>query len=122
MRVRAAVLIEAVVALAALIPIVIILIGIFPYAYSVDQTAWQRVGAQDLAVSALAQARQHDFDSLVSSTSQAQLEGIDYTVDLTVTPTPTTGVARKKAVLVQVSWQTPRRREVLAIETRLVRL
>lgn len=115
------VLTEAVVALAALIPIVIILIGIFPYAYSVDQTAWQRVGAQDLAVSALAQARQSDFDSLSSSSRLAQVEGIDYTVEVTVTPTPSSGTARKKAVLVEVSWQTPRRREVMSIETRLVR-
>lgn len=112
---------EVLLALSLVIAVVVLIAGIFPYSYQVDQKAWQKSSAQRLAASELERLRAADFDSLAGSSNTVRVEQVPFVVTTTVTNT-TPPPVKAKNVVCQVEWRTPNGTEKYIQETRIVKL
>lgn len=113
---------EALVAVGSLLPLIVVMIGIFPFAYSLDEAAAHRLTATDLAREALEGARASRFDDVSSATSQVVDDGTTYVVQSVVRPLPDAAAPLKKELTVTVRWKTGWRLHSVTVETVLPRL
>lgn len=123
-----AVLAEVLIALALLIPVIVMVAGLFPYSFSVDKEAWNQRTAQSLARSALEEARGTRFDDLVDFERSLLKDGTTYrvavrVVDVHQDPADPTRPVIEKSVTCEVSW--PRKHGAerpLRLETTVAKL
>jgi type II secretory pathway pseudopilin PulG len=116
-------LVEIIVAFAILIPLITVVVGIFPYASHITHRAGELATANDLATQALEQARAAMATAIpTSSTQKIDLNGINYSVVVTVQPFyPGSQPPPLYKVSTVVQWQTQQsyRIELDSILTRL---
>ncbi|MBI3928955.1 MAG: hypothetical protein HY319_25660 [Armatimonadetes bacterium] len=96
---RGGLLAEILISLGALIPVILVLAGLFPYSYWVGQSAHHRLDAHDIARTQLELARAADFSTLEDNEFSESRGGIDYRIVLDVSP-----AASRKQVVVTVTW------------------
>lgn len=98
---------ELLVSLTVLIPIMLVLIGVFPFAYGMDHKAADFSEAQEVAKDQLETLRATPFKDVASSSSVQTRGNLELKVQVTVTPWPAgQPVVRQKRVDVQVFWRT----------------
>ena len=119
---RGALLTEVLIALALLIPVVVLVAGLFPYSFSVDRKAWNNRTAQSLARSALEEARGLDFDNLATFQRSVTKDGTTFSVAVTVTEVGTPPDVREKNLLCTVTWPRKNGVDVLTLETKVAKL
>lgn len=108
MRTRGVALSELLVAVAVLIPVAVVTVGLFPYAHMVDRRAWALSQAENAARSRLEALRAMDFEDLPAvEASQETRDGFDYRVE--VTTSPESDLVRRASVVVR--WNTGREEE-----------
>jgi type II secretory pathway pseudopilin PulG len=120
-RQKAALLTEVLIALALLIPVVVIVAGLFPYSFSVDRKAWNQRTAQSLARSALEEARGQEFDSLDSFQRSVTKDGTTFQVELSVNALGAPDV-REKDLVCTVSWPRKNGVDTLRLESKVAKL
>ena len=109
---------ELLVSLTVLIPVMLVLIGIFPFAYSMDHKAADSSEAQEVAKDQLETLRAKPFHEVASFSSVQTRGNLELTVQVTVTPWPAgQPVVRQKRVDVKVLW----RNEKMLLTTYLYR-
>lgn len=122
---------EVLIALAMLIPVIVLVAGLFPYSFSVDRKAWNKRTAQSLARSAVERCRGVKFSDLVDFTEthppEAGQTGPTFTVEVTVTSLPSdpsnpTSEAREKKIACKVSWPEKHGLGELVVESRVAKL
>lgn len=111
---------EILVCVATLIPVVLILVAVFPFAYGLDHSAWERLQAQELLRTQLETLRANDFEQLANYTAQLSRAGTDYTTEVQIDPWPV-GQARliQKRATVTVSWHTTKGPQSAQLQTAL---
>lgn len=112
---------ELLVCIAALIPVLLVLIGVFPFAWGIDHRAWERLDAQEIARAQIEQNRTADFDSLPATTSVSETRGaIQYqtTSVIDVFPTGQSPVVQKRCTIT-VTWQAKGGVQTFTIQTLL---
>lgn len=108
-------LLEILILSASLIPVLLILISLFPYAYGLNGQARALATAQELAQTELERLRAAEFDALAPSASK---QG-DFAVAVTlVNHPPVQNPVRQKRATVTVSWG---REKSLQVQTLLFR-
>lgn len=97
---------ELLVSATVLIPIMLVLIGVFPFAYGMDHKAAELVDAQELARDHLEKLRDTPFDDLAGYTVIEKRGNMDLEVKVLVSDSPPgqTPVRQKRAD-VTVSWR-----------------
>lgn len=73
---RGSTLAELLAALMVLAPVLVVVVGLFPYAHSINRRAWALGTAQELARSRMEQLRRHP----VATTAKSTLDGTEFTV------------------------------------------
>lgn len=116
-RRRASVLAEVLVCLGTLVPVMLIAVGLFPYAYLIGDSSDRVELARGLAESDLATARATPFDELEPASRTEHRGGTEFTVQRQVADLS----PLEKRVTVEVAWTRPRPGE-FEIETRVPRL
>lgn len=100
-------------AFGVLVPIVVVAVGIFPFAHVLNRRAWDMSAAYDIARTELEQLRATDFDELPSSrTATEEHRGTVFTCTTTVT----TQNSLLKKISVTVTWQL-KKAESLQLDT-----
>jgi type II secretory pathway pseudopilin PulG len=95
---------EVLIGLLVLIPVAVVVVGMFPYAHTIDARAWALSTAQSLAESELETQRSVSFNA-VNNTSYHHLDrGMDFLVNVSVTPVD----AQLWSVTSNVTWQFQR--------------
>jgi type II secretory pathway pseudopilin PulG len=95
---------EILVSLMVFIPVAIVVVGLFPYAHTIDQRAWALGAAQGLAESQLEQARSEPINSVTNTSFHSLQRGLDFFVNVSVVPRD----AQSLLVTSNVSWQFQR--------------
>lgn len=113
---------EILIALAMLVPVIVLVSGLFPYSFSVDRRAWNQRTAQSLARSALEEARGVRFDTLASFSRQAVRQGTRFNVSVEVSSVGTPPDVREKDVTCTVSWPIKNGTDSLVLETKVAKL
>lgn len=119
---RASLLTEVLIALALLIPVVVLVAGLFPYSFSVDRKAWTARAAQSLARSALEEARGKKFEELATFTRDVVKDGTPFQVTTTVTGVGTPPSDREKDVVCTVSWPVKNGTDTLVLQSKVAKL
>ncbi len=94
---------ELLVSLTVLVPIILVLIGVFPFAYGMDHKAGDFIEAQELARDELEQLRTLPFEDVVSKVSTVQRGSLELRVSRTVSLQP--GDKRIRRVDLDVQWR-----------------
>lgn len=118
--VRGSLLTEVVIALALLIPVVVLVAGMFPYSFSVDRSAWTRRAAQNLARLQLEAMRAKSFDSVASLVGSQRVDNVEFLYQVEVSDIGSPPV-REKRVICRVNWAVKNGQKSLNQETRLSR-
>lgn len=112
---------EILVALAVLIPVAVVTVGVFPYAHMVDRRAWALSHAEDVARSQLEEIRATPWDRLpVTRSFEETRDGTEFQGALSVSPVPGLSEDLARRVTVTVTWRTGRA-ERLRLDTVLAR-
>ena len=102
-------LLEVLVLSASLIPVILILISLFPYAYGLNGQARALATAQELAQSELERLRGVEFDALAPSVYKHD----DFAVEVALAPHPAVqNPVRQKEATVTVRWGRDKSLEV----------
>ena len=117
---RGALLSEVLLALSLVVAVVVLIAGVFPYSYTVDQKAWRKSSAQRLVGSTIEQIRGQAFEDIASSSATVMVEQVPFKVDVTVSDT-TPHPVKSKTVHCTVSWNSPQGQESFAQETRVAK-
>jgi Tfp pilus assembly protein PilV len=117
---RAFSLAELLVALTVLIPIMLVLLGVFPFAYGMNQKAGELIEMQEIARDRVERLRATPFGDLASSTENLILGNTPVRVTVTVTDFPAgqTTVRQKKAD-VALDWSNGRGAQHFELSTLL---
>lgn len=115
-----ALLSEVLLALALVIAVVVMIAGIFPYSYRVDQKAWRKSSAQRLLGSTIEQIRGQAFEEVASSSNTVMVEQVPFRVNVTVSDT-TPEPVKSKTVHCTVTWDSSQGEESFAQETRVAK-
>jgi len=94
---------ELLVSLTVLVPIILVLIGVFPFAYGMDHKAADFIEAQEVARDELEQLRALPFEDVVSKDSTVQRGGLELRVSRIVSTLP--GDTRTRRVDLDVQWR-----------------
>lgn len=127
---------EILIALGVLIPVMVIVGGMFTFSFSVDRRAWNQRTARSLARSALEEVRGREFAVMASSTSvwppagmpaaeRAKLAsgGTEFTIEVTVDPSgPVDDTVQQRQVRSVVTWRGKNGDERLEAETTVARV
>lgn len=113
---------EVLIALALLIPVVVLVAGLFPYSFSVDRRAWNQRTAQSLARSAMEEARGVKFDELTSFSRNATREGTPFSVGVVVQDVGTPPDVREKTLICTVSWPVKNGTDQLVLQSKVAKL
>ncbi len=119
---------EVLIALALLVPVVVLVAGMFPYSFSIDARTWNTRTAQSLARSAFEKARGEKFEDLASFNEVVTRNNTPFTVELVITPVMVTPVgggppeAREKVAVCTVTWPRNNGTDTLVEETRIPKL
>lgn len=120
-RRRGLTLSEIVVAMAVLIPVVVVTAGMFPYAHMVDRRAWALSHAEDVGRSRLERVRATAWDRLpATETFTETRDGTEFQGVLTLAPAPGLSPDLARRVTVTVTWRTSRA-ETLRLDTLVAR-
>ena len=109
---------EIILCLSLVVAVLVLIAGIFPFSYKVDQKAWKLSSAQRIASSTLERLRGQEFDTLAGGFAVVQVEQVPFEVTVTVsdsTPPP----VKSKSVICEVQWETKNGRETYLQETRI---
>ncbi len=131
-----ALLTEILIALSILIPVMVIIGGMFTYSFSIDRRAWNERTARSLARSAIEAARGQKFEDMRSATStwppaglpaseRSKLAsgGTDYNVALTVDPDGHVDeTVKQRLVRCVVTWRGKNGEERIETETTVARV
>lgn len=93
---------ELLVSLTVFVPIILVLIGVFPFAYGMDHKAADFIEAQEVARDELEKLRGLPFDDVVSGSTILSRGRLELKVSRTVTPTPE---KRMKQIDLDVQWR-----------------
>ena len=97
---------ELLVCLTVLVPIILVLIGVFPFAYAMDHKAADFIEAQEVARDQLETLRARPFDEVSSFSTPIRRGKLDLTATATVDDWPSgQNPVRQKRVQLQVSWR-----------------
>ena len=97
---------ELLVSLTVLIPVMLVLIGVFPFAYGMDHKAANFSEAQEVGKDQLEILRARAFDDVTSYSSTQTRGNLELKVQVTVTPWPAgQPVVRQKRVDLRVFWR-----------------
>jgi prepilin-type N-terminal cleavage/methylation domain-containing protein len=119
-RIRGFSLIEILIALAVLVPVVVVAAGVLPFYRASSSRAWTQVDASDIAREQMERARGVTFDDLASLENQVETRnGTVYKWSMAVTPLGSP--ALRKRVVVDVEWDNPKAQS-LAMETTVARM
>lgn len=129
-RSTGALITEVLIALALLVPVVVLVAGMFPYSFSIDARTWNTRTAQSLARSAFEKARGEKFEDLIGFNEVVTRNNTPFTIDVRVTPievaSPAGGTAppdvREKVVVCTVTWPRNNGTDTLLEETRIPKL
>lgn len=112
---------EILVAMAVLIPVAVVTVGMFPYAHMVDRRAWALSQAEDVGRSRLERVRTIAWDRLpASETFTETRDGTEFQGVLTLSPAPGLSPDLARRVTVTISWRTSRA-ESLRLDTLVAR-
>lgn len=115
-------LIEVLVAATVLVPLMLVLLGIFPFAYGMNHKAAELTDVQEVARDQLEQLRAQDFDSLADSQIQLSRDTLQLNVSVHVEAYPTgQATVRQKRADVLVSWRDSRGPQSYKLSTLLYR-
>ena len=117
-----AVLTEVLIALALLIPVIVMVAGLFPYSFSVDRKAWNQRTAQSLARSAMEEARGQRFDDLMSFNRTHSKDGTTFGVEVRVTDVGTPPDVREKDVVCTVTWPRKNGVDTIVVSSKVAKL
>lgn len=92
---------ELLVSLTVLVPIILVLIGVFPFAYGMDHKAADFIEAQEVARDELEQLRALPFEDVVSGIKTVTRGGLELRVSRVVTKSD----KRMKRVDLEVQWR-----------------
>lgn len=113
---------ELLVALGILVPVIVVAVGIFPYAHVANRRASDLLGAYDFACQQMELARNTSFDSLASSTATQTVRNVQYTCQMTVSNYDAgDNPVMLKSITVLVTWQT-KESESLELDTIVPRI
>lgn len=93
---------ELLVSLTVLVPVILVLIGVFPFAYGMDHKATDFIEAQEIARDELEKMRALPFDDVVSGSFSVTRGRLELKVSRAVTATPE---KRMKQVDLDVQWR-----------------
>lgn len=97
---------ELLVSLTVLIPVMLVLIGVFPFAYSMDHRAADFIQAQEIARDQLESLRARPFADVSGYASTLRRGSVDYKLVVTVESWPPgQNPVRQKRVGVSVNWR-----------------
>ncbi|MCA9780095.1 MAG: hypothetical protein KC800_25385 [Candidatus Eremiobacteraeota bacterium] len=109
---------EIILCLSLVVAVLVLIAGIFPFSYNVDQKAWRMGSAQRIASSTLERLRGQEFDTLASGFAVVKVEQVPFEVTVTVTDS-TPDPVKSKNVVCEVAWDTKNGRERYLQETRI---
>ena len=114
---------ELILAFGLLVPIIVVVVGLFPYSHVVARRASDVQTGFDLACNQVERLRAGDFDTIVSSTSTVQgAHGVIYTVEVDIQPAiPGQKTVTLKKVAVVVRW-IARQAERVQLDTVVARM
>ena len=101
MRRRGFSVLEVLMAMLILVPVAVVVIGLFPYAHTLNQRGWALGIAHHLAVSEMEKVRSGSFDSATGVSYTQSERSITFQVTTTVTPVSSC----LKKVSADVTWQ-----------------
>ncbi|CAN0324315.1 unnamed protein product, partial [Phaeothamnion confervicola] len=101
MRRRGFSVLEVLMAMLILVPVAVVVVGLFPYAHTMNQRGWALGVAHHLATTEMEKVRSGDFDSATGVSYTQSERGMIFQVTTTVTPV---GSGLKK-VTADVTWQ-----------------
>lgn len=111
---------ELLVALTVLIPIMLVLLGVFPFAYGMNQKAGELIDVQELARDRVERLRATPFADLVSYTETIERGKTQLQLTVTVSDFPPgQGTVRQKKADVVLDWRDGRGPQHFEIATLL---
>lgn len=97
---------ELLVALAVLLPVAVVTVGIFPYAHTIDRRAWALSQAEDVARSQLERLRASEWDKLRPSWSLREIrEQREFQVEVRLADLPGVSPDLARRAEVTVTWR-----------------
>ncbi|HXE73520.1 MAG TPA: hypothetical protein VNO81_12745 [Candidatus Nitrosotenuis sp.] len=100
---------EVLIALAVLVPVIVVTMGMFPFSHAIDRRAWAIAQAEDLARTHLERARAQEFDSVPEAYDfTEQRDGLTFTGRFTSRDYDPGSPSRLKKISVLVTWRLGR--------------
>lgn len=113
---------EVLVAVAVLVPVVVVTLGILPYSHLIDRRAWSMALAEDVALAQMEEARATDFDALPASRSFRETrDGLELEGEVTCRAVDAGPPVLLKHLTVTVRWKL-QREERLVRDTLIARI
>lgn len=98
---------ELLVCTSVLIPILLVLLGIFPFAYGTDRKAAELIDAQQIAKDHIERLRAQSFEDLMSYSHSETRGNIQLEVQVRVLDFPPgQAIVRQKRADLKISWRT----------------
>ena len=118
---RGSLLTEVLIALALLIPVVVLVAGLFPYSFSVDRKAWNERSAQSLARSEIEECRGRKFEDIPALTNLVVVkDGTTFSIETRVDDISPPG--REKDVKCTVTWPAKHGTGQLVLQSKIAKL
>jgi hypothetical protein len=108
---------EILISFSILVPVALVVIGLFPAAHAITQRGWALTNAQHLAETELEKARCQNFDSLAGETVSLTQRGMTFQVVTQVLLVDN----NSKTVSCQVTWQF-QQAQTFQVSSQIVRM